>query len=94
MSKLALMIFFDTQVASTLAKADAEWSNRFWRRIKNEFKYVISPLTIFELLFGLANSEQSYFGEQKERFRVLMGTSQPRVWPLPEDFALKKVFKY
>ena len=83
-------IFFDTQVVSRIASESTAFRARFWKRIKRDHHYVISPLTMFELLFGLAGSDSRKFAQHQERFRVLSGNGRAIILTFPEHFAIRK----
>lgn len=84
-------ITIDTQVFSLLSEAsDDKWRQRFWRVLDQQYRYIISPLSMFELFFGLAASEGNHFATHQERFRQLWGPRTPLVLELPEAFAIKK----
>ena len=87
-------IFFDTQVVSVLAERDTEIRDRVWRKIRNQYRYVISPLTMFELFFGLAGADDKHFHNHQARFQTLRGTGRPSILPFPpERFAIKRALQ-
>lgn len=46
-------ITIDTQVFSLLSEAsDDKWRQRFWRVLDQQYRCIISPLSMFELFFG------------------------------------------
>ncbi|MBL8292595.1 MAG: hypothetical protein JNN08_12205 [Bryobacterales bacterium] len=72
----------DTQVFSLLSEAsDDKWRQRFWRVLDQQYRYIISPLSMFELFFGLAASEGNHFATHQERFRQLCGPRTPGQLP-------------
>jgi hypothetical protein len=86
-------IFFDTQVVSMLAQSETEMHKRVWRKVRNQYRYLISPLTMFELFFGLAGADEKHFHVHHARFQTLRGTGQPTILALPERFAIKRALE-
>lgn len=84
-------ITIDTQVFSLVSETcDDKWRQRFWRVLYQQYRYIISPLSMFELFFGLAGSKGNRFATHQGRFRQLCGPGTPSVLALPEAFAIKK----
>jgi hypothetical protein len=71
--------FLDTSVCIDLAhSADAsgnEWSCT-WAIWRKRFRYCISPLTVYELVAGLADSDEAHFDESREAIRLLYPTGR------------------
>jgi hypothetical protein len=86
-------IFFDTQIVSMLTESDSEMRKRVWRKIKNQYRYVISPLTMFELFFGLAGADDKHFHNNQAQFQTLRGTGRPSILSFPERFAIKRALQ-
>jgi hypothetical protein len=66
--------FLDTSVCIDVARSNSisadDWA-RVLRRCKAKFRYCISPETVFELVAGLADSNEAHFTESQEPIRVL-----------------------
>jgi hypothetical protein len=87
-------LFFDTQICITVGKrlVDQRCWTRVWRYVKENFQYVISPLTLCELLRGVASGTDLYFDENREAIRVLIPSlAHPRFLEFPAAFVLKTV---
>jgi hypothetical protein len=63
------------------------------RKIRNQYRYVISPLTMFELFFGLAGADDKHFHNNQAQFQTLRGTGRPSILPFPERFAIKRALQ-
>ncbi len=87
-------LFLDTQICINVGKrliAQRTW-DRVWRHITSNFEYVISPLTLCELLRGVASGTDRHFNENREAIRVLVPPhKRKRFLDLPAAFALKTV---
>jgi len=69
----SIKYFFDTQVISEVERGEikqSEWDAAL-AYIRRSGEYWISPLTISELLWGLNNSDPSYFETHQRRVRIL-----------------------
>lgn len=73
-------IFFDTSLCSHIAQKviePADWS-RVGRRVFREFRYYISPLTVYELVSALATADPKFFTQNREAIRVVYPVGQKR----------------
>ena len=87
-------LFLDTQICIDIGKRviDRRMWARVWRHITSNFQYVISPLTLCEVLTGVASGTDRYFNENREALRVLVPpNSQKRFLGLPAAFVLQTV---
>jgi len=87
-------LFLDTQISIDVGKRliDQRTWARVWRHVTTKFQYVISPLTLCELLRGVASGTESYFNENREAIRVLVPPHKRKhLLDLPAGFVLKTV---
>jgi hypothetical protein len=87
-------LFFDSQICIDIANRtldERRWA-RTWRYVRQNFRYVVSPLTLCELLRGVACGTELYFNENREAIRVLVPSpARDRFLPFPSAFVLKTV---
>ena len=82
-------IFFDTNVLEPLSKPPLQFGlDKIRRRLSEKYVYVVSPLTVDELLLGLKGGDQKYFQRDQAKMNVLRGVGQVRMLPPPATFAL------
>ena len=89
-------IFLDTSVCIDVAKGNVpaeEWRT-IWKYIANNFEYAISPMTIREILVGLAKGDAQYFTENREALKVLYPTHRKTFFKLPGEFVLEQVLNW
>lgn len=61
-----------------------------WTRILEAYAYVISPMTLVELLLRLHRGDDDRFVDRKRPLRLLHGTrSNPKILELPGASALR-----
>ena len=87
-------LFLDTQICIDIAKRviDRRMWARVWRKIMSRFQYVISPLTLCEILRGIASGTDLYFDDNREALRVLVPpNSEKRFLAFPAAFVLQTV---
>lgn len=86
--------YFDTQIVIDAANGkipphDWETATRYLRTVS---RYCVSALTIMELLWALARSEDRYFEIHKRRLRTLLEPDQePEVFDFIRYFAAKEL---
>lgn len=90
------ILFFDTQIPIDVAFGRI--APRDWRTVRSyvstHFRYRISPLTLTELLVGIARGDEAHFLRNRTAVRELCWTSlRPDKFLRPPDqFVLKTVF--
>jgi hypothetical protein len=87
-------LFVDTQICIDVTKrlVDERLWARVWRYITGSFEYVISPLTLCELLHGVAAGTDIYFNQNRKAIRVLVPPHRvKRFLDFPGAFVLKTV---
>ncbi len=83
-------IYFDTGLCIKLAtEISPEERRRLSQLISKEYTYCISPVTIHELLNGLAGAND--FEASKKPLKILYGVGRRKFLPLPVVFVLKKL---
>jgi hypothetical protein len=87
--------FLDTSVCIDVARAKAisanDWS-RTWGQCKAKLRYCISPVTAYELVAGLAESNEAHFIESREAISVLYPTGPKRFLDQLSVFVPNTVF--
>ncbi len=64
--------FLDTSVVSRLVAYSRYDRQRVWTYIKTRWEYVISAMTIIELMVGMHEGDDIHWGDRRERFDVLV----------------------
>lgn len=82
-------LFFDTNVLQTVIAEGCV--DRVRRYTKQNYRYVVSPMTTNELLLGVANGDPLYFPKDQARASVLRGSEPFTMLALPGAFALKQL---
>ena len=87
-------VFFDTSFCIDLARGripTVQWA-KSRKRLTKQFRYCISPLTLYELLVGFGRSKDQFFEQNKEAIRILYGSSGNRTFlRLPGQFVMETV---
>lgn len=87
-------LFFDTQICINVGNrsvSERRWAS-VWRYVTQNFQYVISPLTLCELLRGVACGTDRHFNENREAIRVLVPPHRHKCFlDFPAAFVLKAV---
>lgn len=82
-------IFFDTSLCIDIGNRKLseppDWAYR-------RFRYYISPLTVYELVAGLATGQDNYFNRNREAIRSVYPTGPKRFLPLLRSFIPKQLF--
>jgi hypothetical protein len=87
-------MFFDTNVLEPLSKPPLDASlDRIRRHLSQKYVYVVSPLTIDELLLGAHGGDPKLFTRDQAKMRVLRGAGKLQVIDPPATFALKQVLR-
>jgi len=84
-----LKIFFDTSLCIEIGKGKL---SGYPDRTFKEFRYQISPLTVYELIAGLATGQDSFFNRNREALRAVYPTGPKRFLPLLRSFIPKQLF--
>src|SRR6185369_6915530 len=87
-------IVFDTQIISYVnngAISLSDW-NVVLKYISNKCRYAISFNTLYELLAGIANGDDTHFHTNKNRIKLLYSPPARKFLPLVGDFVRVKVF--
>jgi hypothetical protein len=87
-------IFFDTSLCIDIARkipAD-EWS-KVSNRVFRKFRYFISPLTVYELVAGLASADERHFIQNQEAIRAVYPTGPKTFLPLLRAFIPAQLFR-
>jgi hypothetical protein len=83
-------IFFDTNVLEPLSKPPLGASlEKIRRLLLQKYSYVVSPLTVDELLLGVRGGEERYFAKDQAKMNILRGTGNLHVLAPPGTYALK-----
>lgn len=86
-------IFFDTNICINVANGtipQAEW-RKVRQHIEARYSYLISFVTLKELLAKISRGTDDYFEENKKSLRVLCEHGQQEFLPYPAVFALRTV---
>jgi len=86
-------IFLDTNVCIDIAsyKLEQEWLS-IRRYVLQDYKYVISPLTLLEILIKIGRGDKRYFEKNRKALQVLVGTKKNKTFlDFPGRFLLKHV---
>jgi len=73
-------IFLDTSVCIDVARGNircADWLEAL-QRMRETFRYCISALTVYELVAGLAGSDEDHFQQSREAIRVVYPSGPKR----------------
>jgi hypothetical protein len=87
-------IFLDTSICIDVARGIipcADWLEVL-RRMRGIFRYYISPLTVYELVAGLAHSDEEHFRQNKEAIRVVYPVGPKRLLDLLRAFVPNTIF--
>jgi hypothetical protein len=84
-------IFFDTNTLEILRSSNSIEAPRLRQYIGSRYRYIISPLTVAELLRGIHNGDPTKFYRDKEKALILRGNPPPRVIELPGKFVFREV---
>jgi hypothetical protein len=92
-SKRLPKIFLDTSICVDVGRGNisfAEWEivRRF---IANRFTYAISPLTLSEILVGIARGDDAHFESNRGALRILCPFAEAEFLRMPGHFALERV---
>ncbi len=82
-------LFFDTNILETLASSPLY--ERVRKYLSARYTYVISPLTVDELLLGIKGGDEQFFDRNQAKMKVLRGVGQMRILRPPATFVLKQV---
>lgn len=84
-------IYFDTGIVINLAKQLTDRERRaFLQSLRRNYTYRISPITIYELLGGLAGAQD--FKSWRLALKILYGTGRRKVLSLPSVFICRNFF--
>ena len=87
-------LFFDTNVLESLATPPFNaYLEKIRKHLSHEFVYVLSPLTVDELLLGIHSGDEQFFRKDQAKMEVLRGVGQIRLLPFPASFALKQALE-
>jgi hypothetical protein len=88
-------LFLDTSVCIDVARAKvisaSDWAGT-WEKCKTRFGYCISPVTIYELVAGLAESDDAHFIESRKAIQVLYPTGPKSFLDLLSVFVPNTIF--
>jgi hypothetical protein len=85
--------FLDTSICISVANKQIpveEW-RAVWKYIANRYDYAISPMTLGEIMVGIARGDAQYFEENRQALRVLYQTHKKSFLRMPGHFVLEKV---
>ena len=82
-------IFFDTSLCIDVGNGRLGESPSW---VYREFRYHISPLTVYELVAGLDTGQDRYFNRNREAIRAVYPTGPKRFLPLLRSFIPKQLF--
>jgi len=87
------IVFFDTSVCIDLAHFPEAHD---WPRIRKclgiDFRYRIAPVTVYELVAGLATGGDAHFDRNRKAIRVLYDPRQKKIFPPVRSFVLQTLF--
>ncbi len=89
-------IFVDTNVCNHVAyqNLDHQWRS-IGTYVLSNYKYVISPITLIELLGKIGRGDARYFEKNRKALRVLLGTRTKRTFlRFPGQFVLRHTLGY
>lgn len=74
-------LFFDTSVCIDISRSGipSDEQQGTFRRIRQRYWYCISPLTIYELVSGLATSGENHFIQSREAIRIVYPTGPKQI---------------
>lgn len=85
-------LILDTNVPGKLVTpAYSEGLAAIKRCLSREFRLVVSPQSLIELLKAIKGGDGSHFSSDQERLRLLAGPGKPEFLPFSVAFALRKM---
>lgn len=87
-------LFFDTSVCTRIAYHKPEKEESFIRRyIDATYEYVVSPLTLLELLIKIGRGNEEYFEKNRKSLRVLAADPEKLIFlDFPGSHLLRHIF--
>jgi hypothetical protein len=88
-------IAFGSEVCINAAKRTypaAEWK-AVWKYVANNFRYVMIPPVLTEILLGIAQGDEAYFEENRKPLKIFYPTHQKRFLDMPGSFAAQIVLR-
>ncbi len=88
-------LFLDSSICIDAAKEIVppdKWA-QVWRYLSKSYRYLISPLTLAELLVGIGRGKTEYFDTNRKALRILRSTlKRKRFLRLPGHFVRETLF--
>src|SRR5260221_15648 len=87
------IIFFDTSVCIDIARSPEthDWP-RLQKCLGSDFRYRIAPLTVYELVAGLATGDDTHFDKNRRAIRILYSPGRRRIFPTVKSFVSQALF--
>jgi hypothetical protein len=85
--------FLDTSVVSSLVTYSRDDRQRIWDYIKTRWEYVISAMTIIELMVAMHEGDDIHWGDRRDRFDVLVEADESaRILTIPHEYLCQHLF--
>ena len=85
--------FLDTSVVSRLVTYSGDDRQRIWAYIKTRWEYVMSAMTIIELMVGMHEGDDIHWGDRRERFDVLVEPDESAaILIVPHEYLCQYLF--
>ena len=85
--------FLDTSVVSRLVTYSRDERQRIWDHINSRWEYVISAMTIIELMVGMHEGDDVHWGDRRDRFDVLVEPDEnAAILIIPHEYLCQYLF--